>query len=154
MAEENTPKSDSKADSKPPAKEAKAKKAKPPKVEDKPFTEFMEQHFTPALEDALTSEGIDDVKLQFTKQSLPIKGANPSEQCWQVIGNWQNGKRQFNLYFLDEDITGQKAFSYATDGNQPSTIESFMIDERRVTLNLMVMYTIQRLNGQKWLVGN
>ena len=152
MAEEkSTPKSDSKADSKPPAKE---KKAKPPKVEEKPFTEFMEQHFTPALEDALTSEGIDDVKLQFTKQSLPIKGANPSEQCWQVIGNWQNGKRQFNLYFLDEDITGQKAFSYATDGNQPSTIESFMIDERRVTLDLMVMYTIQRLNGQKWLVGN
>ena len=152
MAEEkSTPKSDSKADSKPPAKE---KKAKPPKVEEKPFTEFMEQHFTPALEDALTSEGIDDLKLQFTKQSLPIKGANPSEQCWQVIGNWQNGKRQFNLYFLDEDITGQKAFSYATDGNQPSTIESFMIDERRVTLDLMVMYTIQRLNGQKWLSGN
>lgn len=154
MAEEkSTPKTDdsSKANSKPPAK---AKKAKPPKVEDKPFTEFMEQHFTPALEDALTSEGIDDLKLQFTKQSLPIKGANPSEQCWQVVGNWQNGKRQFNLYFLDEDIKGQKAFSYATDGNQPSTIESFMIDERRVTLDLMVMYTIQRLNGQKWLVGN
>jgi hypothetical protein len=151
MAEETTPKSDSQADSKPPAKE---KKAKPPKVEEKPFTEFIEQDFTPALEDALTSEGIDDVKLQFTKQSLPIKGANPSEQCWQVIGNWQNGKRQFNLYFIDEDITGQKAFSYATDGNQPSTIESFMIDERRVTLDLMVMYTIQRLNGQKWLSGN
>ena len=152
MAEETTPKTDSpKADSKPPAK---AKKAKPPKVEDKPFTEFIEQHFIPDLEDALTSEGIDDLKLQFTKQGLPIKGANLSEQCWQVIGNWQNGKRQFNLYFLDEDITGQKAFSYATDGNQPSTIESFMIDERRVTLDLMVMYTIQRLNGQKWLVGN
>ena len=152
MAEEkSTPKSDSQADSKP---AAKAKKAKPPKVEDKPFTEFMEQHFTPALADALTSQGIDDAKLQFTKQGLPIKGANPSEQCWQVVGKWQNGKRQFNLYFLDEDITGQKAFSYATDGNQPSTIESFMIDERRVTLDLMVMYTIQRLNGQKWLSGN
>ena len=154
MAEETKPKANSDssgADSKPPAK---AKKAKPPKLEDKPFNEFMEQHFTPALQEAFKAEGVEDVQLQFTKQGIPIKGANPSEQCWQVIGNWQNGKRQFNLYFLDEDITGQKAFSYATDGNQPSTIESFMIDERRVTLDLMVMYTIQRLNGQKWLVGN
>lgn len=135
-------------------KEAKEKKAKPPALEDKPFDEFIQQHFNPALEKAFKSEGIDDVKLQLTKQSIPIKGNNPSKQCWQVIGNWQNGKRQFNLYFLDEAISGQKAFSFATDGNQPSTIESFMIDERKVTLDLMVMYTIQRLNGQKWLFGN
>ena len=132
MAEETKPNSDtsSEASPKPPAKDAKAKKAKPPKLEDKPFTEFIEQDFNPALKDAFKAEGIDDVQLQFAKQSIPIKGANPSEQCWQVVGNWQNGKRQFNLYFLDEDISGQKAFSYATDGNQPSTIESFMIDER------------------------
>ena len=153
MAEEtkSTPESPS---PKPPAKAAKAKKAKPPKLEDKPFNEFMAQHFTPALKEAFKAEGIEDVELQFTKQGIPIKGANPSEQCWQIIGNWQNGKRQFNLYFIDESISGQKAFSYATDGNQPSTIESFMIDERRVTLDLMVMYTIQRLNSQKWLFGN
>ena len=154
MAEETKPQSSSdssQADSKPPAK---AKKAKPPKLEDKPFNEFMAQHFTPALQEAFKAEGVEDVQLQFTKQGIPIKGANPSEQCWQIIGSWQNGKRQFNLYFLDEDITGQKAFSSATDGNKPSTIESFMIDERRVTLDLMVMYTIQRLNSQKWLFGN
>jgi hypothetical protein len=29
-----------------------------------------------------------------------------------------------------------------------------MIDERRVTLDLMVFYTVQRLNGQKWLARN
>ena len=153
MAEEKktTPDSSSNASSKPPAK---AKKAKPPKVEDKPFTEFMEQHFTPALEEAFKNEGIDDVQLEFAKQGIPIQGADTNEQYWQVIGNWQNGKRQFNLYFIDEDIKGQKAFSYSTDGNQPSTIESFMIDERRVTLDLMVLYTIQRLDNQKWLFGN
>ncbi|NES81812.1 MAG: DUF2996 domain-containing protein, partial [Moorea sp. SIO2B7] len=48
----------------------------------------------------------------------------------------------------------KKAFSYATNGAKPSTIESFMIDERKVTLDLMVMYTIQRLNSQKWLSRN
>ncbi|MGB7522351.1 MAG: DUF2996 domain-containing protein, partial [Spirulinaceae cyanobacterium] len=70
------------------------------------------------------------------------------------IGKWQGGKRQFNLYFLDEDIKGQKGFSCASNGASPSTIESFMIDERRVNLPLLVMYTVQRLNGQKWLAKN
>ncbi len=149
MAEETK---NNQAEAKPAAKAAK--KAKPPKVEDKPFTEFIEQHFTPALKEAFASEGIEDIDLTFIKQGIPIAGANSQSQCWQVIGSWQQGQRQFNLYFPDEDIKGQKAFSYATDGKNPSTIESFMIDERRVTLDLMVLYTLQRLNGQKWLTRN
>ena len=136
------------------AKAKTAKKAKPPKLEDKPFNEFIEQHFTPALKEALVSEGIEDINLNFAKETIPIKGVSQNEPCWQIIGTWANGNRQFNVYFPDEDITGQKAFSYATDGKQPSTIESFMIDERRITLDLMVLYTLQRLNGQKWLTRN
>ncbi|MBR8827732.1 MAG: DUF2996 domain-containing protein [Gomphosphaeria aponina SAG 52.96 = DSM 107014] len=136
---------------KPDAKPVEGKKAKPPAVEDKPFTEFIEQHFTPALKEALASQGIKDVELTLAKENLPIGG---TEQCWQVKGNWQQGKRQFNLYFPDEDIKGKKAFSYGTNGAKPSTIESFMIDEKKVTLDLMVLYTLQRLNGQKWLLRN
>ena len=153
MAEETQPTPPTKppaAEKKPPA----AKKAKKPKLEDKPFKECIEQDFTPALQAAFTAEGLEDMKLQFSKQGLPINGADPQEQCWQIIGNWQNGQRQFNLYFLEEDISGSKAFSAATNGKNPSTIESFMIDERRVTLDLLILYTVQRLNGQKWLFGN
>jgi hypothetical protein len=29
-----------------------------------------------------------------------------------------------------------------------------MIDERKVSLDLLLLYTVQRLNGQKWLVRN
>ena len=157
MAEEtqsNPPAKTPAAAKSPAAGKPPAKKAKKPKLEDKPFKEFIEQHFTPALQEAFNSEGLEDMKLQFIKQGLPIEGADPQEQCWQIIGNWQNGQRQFNLYFLEEDISGSKAFSAATSGKNPSTIESFMIDERRVTLDLMVLYTVQRLNGQKWLFGN
>ena len=71
-----------------------------------------------------------------------------------MIGTWNKGQRQFKLYFPDESIKGQKAFSYAVNGKSPSTIESFMIDERKITLDLMVLYTLQRLNGQKWLTRN
>ena len=133
---------------------AKAKKAKPPKLEDKPFAEFIENHYLPELKKAMAEAGIEDVELTFVQQGVPIKGANANEPCWQVIGKWQNGDRQFNIYFPDEDIKGQKAFSSSTYGNAPSTIESFMIDERRVNLKLLVMYTIQRLNAQKWLARN
>lgn len=133
---------------------AKAKKEKPPKLEDKPFSEFIQEHYLPTLKEAMAGEGIEDVDLTFVEQSLPIKGANSNEPCWQVIGKWDNGDRQFNIYFPDEDIKGQKAFSSATYGNNPTTLESFMIDERRVNLELLVMYTIQRLNAQKWLTRN
>ncbi len=138
----------------PAATDAKPKKEKPPAIEDKPFSEFIQQHFTPALKEAFRERGIEDIELSFVKEKLPIPGLETDEQYWQVIGSWQNGQRQFNLYFLEEDISGQKAFSYSTSGGSPSTIESFMIDERKVNLDLLVLYTLQRLNGQKWLVRN
>ncbi|RMF25923.1 MAG: DUF2996 domain-containing protein [Cyanobacteria bacterium J083] len=134
------------------AKKPVAKKAKPPAIEDKPFPEFIQEHFIPALAEAMQEKGIEDLQLTFVK--APIDIADLKEECWQVIGKWEGGKKQFNIYFLEEDIKGQKAFSYATNGSKPSTIESFMIDERKITLDLMVMYTLQRLNSQKWLGNN
>jgi hypothetical protein len=160
MAEETKPNPESKQSEKPPTKAkpaataAKAKKEKPPALEDKPFSEFIQEHFTPTLKKALINEGIEDINLTFVKDKIPIEGVADTDKYWQVIGNWQNGQRQFNLYFLEENISGQKAFSYNTNNVKPSTIESFMIDERKVTLDLMVLYTLQRLNGQKWLSGN
>ncbi|WP_036477005.1 DUF2996 domain-containing protein [Myxosarcina sp. GI1] len=136
------------------AKNKPADKKKQEKPEDKPFTEFIEEYFTPALQKAFADEGIEDINLTFTKQNITLEGAELNDECWQVIGNWQQGKRQFKLYFPEEDITGKKAFSYSAGGAKPSTIESFMIDERKVTLDLLVMYVLQRLNAQKWLTRN
>jgi len=133
---------------------AKAKKEKAPKLEDKPFNEFIAEHYLPTLKAAMAQLGVVDADLTFVQQGVPIKGVSSNEPCWQVVGKWQTGDRQFNIYFPDEDISGQKAFSSSTYGDAPSTLESFMIDERRVNLELLVMYTIQRLNAQKWLTRN
>lgn len=133
-------------------KAAKKKKEKPPAVEDKPFTEFMQEHFLPSLKEAFAKDGIEDMSLSFEKKSIPITGLN--EECWQVEGQWKGGDRSFNLYYFDEDIKGKKGFSYATYGGKPSTLESFMIDERKISLDLMVLYTLQRINGEKWLGRN
>ena len=138
---------------KPPAAAKAAKKEKPPAVEDKPFVEFMEQHYLPTLQKAIAEQGVEDLHLAFAKQKLPIAGFQSAEECWQVIGSWQNGQRQFNVYFPDENITGKKGFS-CNEGKKPSTLESFLIDERRITLDLLVFGILQRLNGQKWLGRN
>lgn len=136
---------------KPPAKAAKKEKA--PAVEDKPFAEFIQQDYLPALKKALTTEGIQNLELTFSKQKVPIVGYTQAEDCWQIVGRWQDGARQFNLYFPKEDIQDQRAFS-CNEGRKPSTLEPFLIDERKITLDLMVFGVVQRLNGQKWLERN
>ncbi len=122
-----------------------------PPIEEKPFAEFIEQHFIPAVKDALSKEGIPDLELWLQTDQFPL---GDQQTCSQVVGQWDGGNRRFTLYFLEDDIKGQKAFCYSASDAPPSTIESFMIDEKKVNLELLVMYTVQRLNGQKWLSLN
>lgn len=135
---------------------AKAKKEKPPALEDKPFTEFIQQHYIPALKKGLETMGATSLDLVFEKRKIPIKGYNQSPECWQLVGKWQSNQKQlreFNIFFFDENINGLKGFSCA-ESDRFSTMESFLIDERRVTLDLLVYGAVQRLNGQKWLTRN
>jgi hypothetical protein len=129
------------------------KKEKPPALEDKPFAEFINQDFLPALKQTLAKAGIPEVDLKLEKRKLPI-AAIGDDELWQVIGKLQGSNRQFNIIFSKEDIQAAKFFTWADNGAQPTLIESFMIDERKVSLDLMLLYTVQRLNGQKWLVMN
>ncbi|MEM9450919.1 MAG: DUF2996 domain-containing protein [Cyanobacteria bacterium P01_E01_bin.6] len=133
---------------------AKPKKEKPPAVEDKPFSEFITSHFIPAIQKSLNAEGIDDLSLSLEKRPIPIKGFDQSSTCSQVVGNWNRDNRTFFIAFQKDDIKAPKFYSASDSGSDPATLESFMIDERRITLDLMVFYVVQRLNGQKWLTRN
>lgn len=136
---------------------AKAKKEKAPALEDKPFADFIQQDFLPALKGGLEKQGIQNAELQFEKRKINVVGFSQSPECWQVVGHWTSGDKQpkqFNLYFFDENINGQKGFSCSDAGGKASTLESFRIDERKVDLGLLVFWTVQRLNAQKWLVRN
>ncbi|MFB2835609.1 DUF2996 domain-containing protein [Floridanema evergladense] len=143
-----------KAEEKAAKKPAAAKKEKAPAVEDKPFAEFIPQDYFEALTAALAKQGVQDLELNLEKQKIPVIGYATQPECWQVIGSWGNGKRQFRVYFLTENIQGQKGFSYSENGGKPSTLEPFLIDERKVSLDLLVFGVVQRLNAQKWLVRN
>ncbi|WP_299490522.1 DUF2996 domain-containing protein [Acaryochloris sp. IP29b_bin.137] len=115
-------------------------KEKKPKLEDKPFAEFIQQDYLPALEKALAAKDISDLQLNFADNN--------------ITGEWLNGTRQFTVYFPEGDIKKQRAFSWSNTGSNPSTIEPFLGDERKITLDLLVFGVIQRLNAQKWLGGN
>jgi len=130
------------------------KKQKKTKLEDKPFAEFIQQDYVPRLQEAAEQAGIADLELAFTQGPVPTPNGEQPKQCSQVVGTWRNGTLKFILYFLDEDISGQKAFTYQVEGAPPSTVESFMIDERKVTLELLVLYVLERINARKWLAGN
>jgi Protein of unknown function (DUF2996) len=132
---------------------AKAKKEKLPAIEDQPFADFVQQHLVPAIQTSLTAQGWTDLSLQFTNSPVSISGLAGIPDCWQIIGQGQQGKRQFNLYFFDENIQGQRGFSCTSDSGRTSSIESFLIDERKMTLDLLMFGLMKRLNAQQWLSG-
>lgn len=137
------------------AKPAKEKKEKAPALEDKPFADFVQQDLLPALQAALAKQGgMQDLTLAFEQQQLQVIGLSQEPACWQVVGRWQGNRRQFNVYFFKDDIQGHRAFSCTDSGTKASTLEPFLIDERKVTLDLLVFGVLQRLVAQKWLVRN
>ncbi len=138
----------------PAEKKVPPKKEKPPAVEDKPFTEFINQDYLPALQQALAAQGISDLNLALEQSKIAVTGFETAAPCSQVVGHWNGGKRQFNVYFFDDNIQGQRAISCMERVTKPSSIEPFLIDERKITLDLLVSGVVLRLNGQKWLTRN
>jgi len=132
------------------------KKEKPPAIEAKPFQAFIGEHYLPGLKAAFEGAGIRPVDLQFVKQKVEVVGYDDAPECWQIQGKWDatDESRQFNLYFYSDDIQGQRGFSVTNTGSKASTLESFRIDERKVTLDLLLLGVTQRLNSQKWFIRN
>jgi hypothetical protein len=129
-----------------------AKKEKAPALEDKPFADFVQQDLIPAIQSNLAD--LQDLQLEFGQKPVQIAGLKGVPDCWQLVGKWKAGSRQFNLYFFKEDIQGQRGFSCISNGGMASSIESFLIDERKMTLDLLMFGLVKRLNAQKWLQPN
>ena len=135
-------------------KTAAPKKEKPPALEAKPFADFIAQDYLPALTQALAEKGVTDLQIALERSKIAVKGFETAPDCSQVIGCWNGCKRQFNVYFFEDNIQGQRAISCADGATKSSTIESFLIDERKITLDLLVSGVVLRLNSQKWLTRN
>tara|TARA_B100000579_G_scaffold85352_1_gene66711 strand:- start:135 stop:590 length:456 start_codon:yes stop_codon:yes gene_type:complete len=125
------------------------KAVKPPKIEDKPFHEFINNYFIPGLKKSIIDKGsnINDIKL--IQGDRPVVGG----KCWMVFCELTNDRR-FWLCFNKEIITSDKTILLAESNSEPSIVESFLIDEKKTTLVLLISRVLQRLNGQKWIGPN
>ena len=116
-------------------------------IEKKPFLEFINIHLIPALKDEINKRGLAVNNINLTNTNRPIAG----DKCW-VINCEIKDTCNFWLSFEKDDISSLKSISLSKPNQKPSIIESFLIDEKRITLNLIISRVLQRLNGQK-LIG-
>ncbi len=128
---------------------AAQEKLVPLKIEDKPFQEFVNSHLIPQFEIELKKKGVSFKPIILKKDKRPIVGG----ECWILYGELSSGKR-FWLTFNSENIKSQKHIALAESSCEPSLLESFLIDEKKITLQLITSRFLQRLNGQKWLGDN
>ena len=116
-------------------------------IEKKPFQEFINVHLIPALIDEINQRGLEINNIKLRNTNRPIAG----DKCW-VINCEIKDTCSFWLSFEKDDISSLKSISLSKPDQTPSIIESFLIDEKRITLKLIISRVLQRLNGQK-LIG-
>ena len=128
---------------------AKTKPVKEPPIEKKPFLEFINDYLIPEMKNVFKLKGKEVNKIYLKKTHRPIA----EDICW-VIYCEINDTCNFWLSFEKDDITSLKSFSLCKNYEKPSIIESFLIDEKKITLKLIISRILQRLNGQKLIGAN
>ena len=116
-------------------------------IEKKPFQEFINIHLIPSLTEEINQRGLKINIINLTNTKRPIAG----DKCWVIYCEIKD-TCNFWLSFEKDDISSLKSISLSKPNQKPSIIESFLIDEKRITLKLIISRIIQRLNGQK-LIG-
>lgn len=125
----------------PAAAAAPAKKAAPKKKKKKapalPLPQDMEENIIPGITKNLTEAGVADLELVFEDN--------------QLRGSFKNGSVPYNFwaYFPDGSLTGQRGWSFSSHGYPPSTVEPFIIDEKRIDFNTVIFWVTKRLEATK-----
>ena len=128
-------------------KKIASKPKKPEPIEKKPFGEFINNHLIPSLIEEFNERGFEIIDISLKNIPRPIA----NDKCWVIFCAIKD-TCNFWLSFEKEDISSLKSISLSRPNQKPSVIESFLIDEKRITLNLIISRILQRLNGQK-LIG-
>lgn len=122
-----------------PAKaEATPSKPKPkPKTPVKPLPELMEEEVIPSLKSTLESQDdISELELSFADNKLEgsfLKKGNPYS---------------FWAFFPNGVLIGPKGFSLSSYGLEASTVEPFLVDEKKITGKHVVFWVEKRLAAQ------
>eukprot|EP00963_Diacronema_lutheri_P002340 scaffold155_cov347-Pavlova_lutheri.AAC.19 len=125
------------ADEPAPAKTDAAPKAKP-KPKPKTLPETMEEDIIPGLKEVL-SETTADLKLEFDDNQL----------CGTFVSLRNESAYNFWTFFPDGTLEGQRGFAISAYGQPPSIVEPFMVDEKKITPQLVIFWIAKRLKAQK-----
>ena len=126
-----------------------AKPIKELPIEKKPFNQFINEHLIPEIKIVFKEKGKEIKSIKMSNTNRPIAG----DECWVIYCEIKE-TCCFWLCFDKDDITSPKSFSLCRMNEKPSVIESFLIDEKKITLKLIISRILQRLNGQKLLGAN
>ena len=135
-----------------PATKPVKEKNKPVKelpIEKKPFLIFVNDYLIPEIKNEFKLKGKEVNKINLQKTNRPIA----EDICWVIYCEIKD-TCNFWLSFQKDDITSLKSFSLCKNYEKPSIIESFLIDEKKITLKLIISRILQRLNGQKLIGAN
>ncbi|KAF3444214.1 hypothetical protein FNV43_RR13904 [Rhamnella rubrinervis] len=118
-------------------KAAPAKPKAPSKAPAKPLPQMMNEDVIPSLKSILESqEDVSDIELSFQDNRLEgsflKKGVSYS----------------FWAFFPNGVLTGPKGFALSSYGSGASTVEPFLIDEKRITAKHVVFWVEKRLAAQ------
>ncbi|XP_040993406.1 uncharacterized protein LOC121240029 isoform X2 [Juglans microcarpa x Juglans regia] len=118
-------------------KQAPAKAKPPAKAPVKPLPQMMEEDVIPSLKAIFEAQDdISELELSFHDNRLEgsfLKEGNPYF---------------FWAFFPNGVLTGPKGFSLSSYGSEASTVEPFLIDEKKITANHVVFWVEKRLAAQ------
>ncbi|KAJ3678366.1 hypothetical protein LUZ60_002169 [Juncus effusus] len=121
----------------PAAKPAPAAKEKPKKAPAKPLPEMMQEDIIPSLKSTLESqEDLSQIELSF--QDNRLEGSFMKADI----------PYYFWAFFPDGVLTGPKGFALSSYGSEVSTVEPFLIDEKKITAKHVVFWVEKRLAAQ------
>ncbi|OMO89514.1 hypothetical protein COLO4_19719 [Corchorus olitorius] len=119
------------------APKAAAAKPKPAKAAAKPLPKMMEEDIIPSLKAILEAQ--DDLsELQLSFQDNKLEGSFMKKGF----------PYSFWAFFPDGALTGPKGFSLSSYGSGPSTVEPFLVDEKKITARHVVFWVEKRLAAQ------
>ncbi|XVE78246.1 hypothetical protein DITRI_Ditri13aG0129100 [Diplodiscus trichospermus] len=107
------------------------------KAPEKPLPELMVEDVIPSLKTTLEAQDdLSDIQLSF--QDNKLEGSFLKKGC----------PYSFWAFFPNGVLTGPKGFSLSSYGSEASTVEPFLIDEKKITARHVVFWVEKRLAAQ------
>ncbi|KAL5981337.1 hypothetical protein ACLOJK_015392 [Asimina triloba] len=121
----------------PAAEKPKPKRAAAAKTPAKPLPQLMEEDVIPALRAILEAQQ-DLSQIQLSFQDNRLEGSFEKSSI----------PYYFWAFFPNGLLTGHKGFALSSHGSEASTVEPFLIDEKKITAKHVVFWVEKRLAAQ------